>query len=240
MPKSKPGKFDFDVMFFSAHPDDAEFGAGGTLLKLAKKYEVVNVILTHGEAGTFGNPGLREKEAHAAGQYGGYTVKFLGFHDTYVDDNSDSAHKLAEVIRFYKPRIVIAPYHTNNSSHIDGVSHPDHLNTGRLAIKAARFAKFKNASIRGAPHNVSKVIYYMVPRFTKPSFIVDISEVAKDLPKLWACHESQFKGLAKGKIEERLLASRRIYSLFSPNSELCEAFIADEPLKIDFDVLLSS
>jgi N-acetylglucosamine malate deacetylase 1 len=227
-----------DVLFFSAHPDDAEFGCGGTLLMLAKRFKVVNVILTHGEAGTFGNPDVREKEAFAAGRFGGYSVEFLDFEDAFIDDNAANSYKLAAAIRKYRPKVVIAPYHTNNSSHTDGVSHPDHMATGRLAIKAARFAKFKNARIPGEPHLVGKLIYYMVPRFMKPSFMLDISAVADELPKLWACHDSQFNGLAKGKLEARLMAIRRYYSIFSPHSDISEAFIVDEPLKMDIDGLL--
>jgi LmbE family N-acetylglucosaminyl deacetylase len=227
-----------DVLFFSAHPDDAEFACGGTMLKLAKNHGVVNVILTRGEAGTFGNPETREKEAHAAALFGKYSVEFLDFRDNFVDDNAENAHKLAQIIRKYKPKVVFAPYHTNPSSHVDGISHPDHLNTGRLVVKAARFAKFKNAKLEGEAHSVKHLLYFMIPRFSKPSFVVDVSDVVQDLPKLWACHESQFKNLAKGKAEERFLLNRKVLAQSVQNVEYAEGFLADEVLKLDLDFLV--
>ena len=225
-----------DVLFFSAHPDDAEFAAGGTLIKLAKKYEVVNVILTHGEAGTFGNPEVREKEAKAASGFAGYTVEFLGFCDNFVEDNAENAHRLAQVIRKHRPKIIFAPYHTNNSRHTDGISHPDHLNTGRLAVKAARFAKFRNAKLEGEAHCTKALFFFMVPAFTKPSFTIDVSESVADLPKLWACHESQIRNLAKGTLEDKLIAMRKFLGL-TAGCEYAEGFMSDAPLCLDIDSL---
>jgi len=227
-----------DVLFFSAHPDDAEFAAGGTLIKLARKYKVANVILTRGEAGTHGTPEIREREAECAGKTGGYTIEFLDFRDNFVDDTAENAHKLAQVIRKYKPKIIFAPYHTNNSTHLDGVSHPDHLNTGRLVLKAARFAKFKNALLEGEAHAAHKIIYYMIPKDSKPDILIDVSDVVLELQALWECHASQFKNLGGGKLPERLLQSRQFFAQNSPKTEYAEGFIIDEPIFLCADYLI--
>ena len=140
------------------------------------------------------------------------------------------------MIRKYKPRMIFAPYHTNNSTHYDGVAHPDHIALGRLAVKAARFAKFRNAKIRGEAHQAQKIIYYMVPRYFKPSFIVDVSDAIDDLRKLWQCHKSQLK-IADGRIVERLLETRAYTGRLS-GVKYAEAFIIEEPLNIDIEGIM--
>ncbi len=222
-----------DVLIFSAHPDDAEFGMGGTLLKLAKGHKVVNVILTHGEAGTYGTPEVREQEAKRAAMLAKAEMEFLDFMDNHVEDTAENAKKLALVIRKYRPRVIFAPYHTNNFSHKDGAAHPDHTALGSLARKAARFAKFKNADIAGEAHTADKLVYYMVPKYRKPSFVVDVSEVVDALRNLWQCHESQLQ-MRHGKLVDYLLVQRRATGLFN-GVEHAEAFIMEEPLKVSAD-----
>jgi len=221
---------EYDVLFLSAHPDDTEFGCGGTYLKLARKYKVAHIILTRGEAGTYGDPITREKEAIKAAEYAGTTLEFLNFKDNHIENNAETAKIVAAIIRKYKPKIIFAPYHTLKSTHLDGLTHPDHEALGNIALKAARFAKFKNAEITGEPHQADKIIYYMIPRTLEPNIIIDISDVKEELIKLWSCHESQLN-LAKGKLPSRLLDFRRIageqYGL-----ELAEFFKIQKPIKI--------
>jgi len=222
-----------DVLFLSAHPDDAEFAAGGTLIKLSKKYEVAHVILTRGEAGTHGTPELRVKEAGNSAKHLGIKHEFMDFKDNDVEDTNDNARKIAEVIRKYKPKIIIAPYHSHNSTHTDGVSHPDHEALGKLAIKAARFAKFKNAPIEGECHKAQRIIYYMVPRYVKPTFIVNVSDIIPELKELWSCHQSQLR-LADGKLFEKLLMSRALHG-YDHGCEYAEPFIVDDSLSLDIE-----
>jgi N-acetylglucosamine malate deacetylase 1 len=228
----------YDVLFFSAHPDDAEFSAGGTLLKLAKKYKVVNVILTKGEAGTFGSPEERVKEAECAGKQGGYDIEFMDFRDNFVHDSPENAHKLAEVIRKYKPRIVFSTYHTQVAHHLDGISHPDHAATGKLALAACRFAKFKNSKVKGEAHTVDRIIYYMIPRKAMPSFVVDVSDIVGELPTHWKCHKSQFENLQKGLLVDRLMTSRKATGQMV-GLEYAEGFIVEEPVRLDVDDILN-
>ncbi len=222
-----------DVLIFSAHPDDAEFGMGGTLLKLAKRHKVVNIILTRGEAGTYGTPEVREQEAKQAALFAKAEVEFLDFMDNHVEDTVENAKKLALVIRKYSPRVIFAPYHTNNFSHKDGAAHPDHCALGSLVLKAARFAKFKNAAIADEAHTADKLVYYMVPKYQKPSFIVDVSEVVEEIRNLWQCHKSQLQ-MRQGKLADYLLVQRRAIGL-SNGVEHAEAFIMEEPLRISPD-----
>jgi len=224
-----------DIMFLSAHPDDAEFGMGGTYLKLSRRYECINIVLTLGESGTYGTPEERRSEVQAAARYAGAEIEILDFKDNHVEDNAENAKILAAIIRKYQPKIIFAPYHTGKSSHTEGMSHPDHTSLGSLALKAARFAKFKNAKIAGKEHTISKIIYYMVPHFMQPTMIVDITAIIDDLKRLWSKHKTQLQA-RNGKIEDILLSSRHHLGMIY-NIEYAEGFIT-EPIRMKEEWIL--
>jgi len=217
---------------FVSGPVSADLAAaGGTLIKLARQYRVISIVLTRGEAGTFGTPKIRIQEAKDAAVFAGADIQFLDFKDNHIEDNTASAKKLAQVIRTYQPRIVMAPYHTNDFSHKDGAAHPDHTALGRLARKACRLAKFKNIELKGKEHQVQTLIYYMIPKYVKPSFIIDVSDVEKDMQKLWQCHKSQTQ-LRKGRLLELLLWFREFHGRLN-GMKYAEAFVVEEPLKLN-------
>ena len=65
-----------DVLVLSVHPDDAELGCAGTILKhIAEGRKVGIVDLTRGELGTRGSAGIREQEAAAAANILGLAVR---------------------------------------------------------------------------------------------------------------------------------------------------------------------
>src|SRR5947207_13385062 len=85
-------------MVVTAHPDDSEFGAGGTVAKLAKEgCEVVYVIVTNGNKGSSDRSmtperlaRIREEEQrNAARTLGVERVAFLGYADGEVEDTRD-------------------------------------------------------------------------------------------------------------------------------------------------------
>jgi N-acetylglucosamine malate deacetylase 1 len=221
----------FDILLFSAHPDDVDFAMGGTFLKLARTHRVAHVILTRGEAGTYGNPQVREEEARCSAQFAGATLEFLDFKDNHVEDTAETAKILAGVIRKYCPKLIFAPYHTNNGTHVDGRAHPDHSALGRAVLKAARFAKFKNAPIQGEKHAADRIIYYMVPVYMKPSFVVDVSDIMPDLNELWKCYGTQLS-IRDGKIVDVLTTERKWLGAQN-GCEYAEGFLVDTPLKVD-------
>ncbi len=224
-----------DILLLAAHPDDVDFGMGATYLKLCEKHAVAQVILTHGEAGTHGTPVEREAEANEAAAFAGSTVEFLDFKDNHVEATVENAKKIAAVIRKYQPRIVMAPYHTNDAPHLDGRAHPDHTALGRLALMACRFAKFKNADVAGVAHCAARIVYYMVPAYMKPSFVVDVTSHIPKLKELWSKYPSQLK-IRDGKIVDMLLLDRQ-WQGKQNGLEYAEAFIADAPLVLKADDL---
>lgn len=221
------------VLAFGAHPDDLEFGMGGTLLKLVDKgFKVVMVVLTKGEAGTHGTPEIREKECKKAAEFIGAEIEILDFKDCHIEDNVESRHKIADVIRKYKPDLVFAPYHTNKHGHKDGVAHPDHTATGNIVRHALRFAKFKGLKMNHEHHFVPHVIYYMIPRYEQPTLVNDISEYFEKWIELAKLHESQLGGVVTS---DRLSQYRKHYGSMI-KAEHGEGFIVDEPINFSPDL----
>ena len=65
---------DLDVLVVAPHPDDAELGMGGGILRLLKAGKRVGVLdLTNGEPTPHGSPELRAEETAAATEILGLT-----------------------------------------------------------------------------------------------------------------------------------------------------------------------
>lgn len=227
-----------DVLAFGAHPDDAEFGMGASLVRFARSGAAVALcVLTRGEAGTFGTPEQREREMRAAAARLGAEIEVLDFEDCRVADTAESRMKAAAVIRRHRPRLVFAPYHTNPASHHDGLAHPDHTATGAIVRAAARFAKFRGlAGIPGEPWDAAHLFYYMVPRTMRPAFYHDVTAHMDEWETIARCHETQMQ-LREGTIMERLRAHRRGYGA-AVGVAYAEGFLTDDPLPFDLDWLL--
>ena len=89
-----------DILVFGAHPDDAEFGMGASLVKFVRSGASVTVcVLTRGEAGTFGTGEKREEEMRAAAARLGGALEILDFRDCQVFDTFEARVALAEVVR---------------------------------------------------------------------------------------------------------------------------------------------
>lgn len=174
--QAAPQPFLYDAVAFSAHPDDAEMAMGGTLAALTSAGRRVAIVsLTRGELGTYGTAEEREQEAAAAARILGCELRWLDFPDGGVFDDVPNRHRLVEVLRELRPRVVFAPYPYTRTSHRDGRSNADHLATGLLVREACKLARFVKLFPMLAPHAVQRLYSYMVPDDVKPSWVVDIS-----------------------------------------------------------------
>lgn len=222
-----------DVLVFGAHPDDAEFGMGGTILTLRRAGKSVAIcVLTRGEAGSFGTPQVREQEMRAAAAHAGAELEILDFRDCQVTDSYENRLKLAAVIRKHRPALIFAPYHTQQGGHLDGVAHPDHAALGVLAKHAARYAKFKGLQdLQGAPWAAPRMLYYMVPRHLAPAIVNDVTPVMDEWEALAQCHASQLQ-ILDGKVLEFLKCYRSMYGALM-RVQYGEGFLCDEPLPFE-------
>src|ERR1700748_292138 len=109
-----------DILVLPVHPDDAELGCSGTIVKhIAQGKKVGIADLTRGELGTRGSAEIRDKEAAASAKIlGVHARENLGLPDGFFENTREHQLKVIEAIRKYQPEIVITnAYHDR---------HPDH------------------------------------------------------------------------------------------------------------------
>ena len=181
-----------DVLLFGAHPDDVEWGAGGTVLTLRAKGTSFGVVdLTRGEMGSRGTSEERDKEAQEAASWMGARFREnLGMPDCGVIDSVENRQRIASVIRRYRPKLVLAPYWEDR--------HPDHAATGHLIRNAAVHCTLRKSNDPNPPHKPLAYLYYLLHHFKHPSMVVDISGVYQSKLELLRMHASQFAKTAEG------------------------------------------
>lgn len=179
-----------DILAIFAHRDDAELTCGGTLVKAARSGRTTAIVdLSQGEMGTRGSAELRGAEATKAAEILGCIAReTLGLPDAGLENTPATREALARVIRRFRPRIVIAPS-------MEG-RHPDH----RVAAQLVRDACFVAGLAKIAPdvpkHRPLKVLHALSYRqdFTRPTFVVGISDEFERKMDAVKCYASQFDG----------------------------------------------
>jgi len=228
-----------DILAFGAHPDDAEIGCGGLLLKLKDRgYRTGIVYLTVGEMGSRGTPEIRRQELTAAAKVLGLDyVEVMDFQDCRVMDDFESRLKIARAVRQQRPTIVLAPYWDGPPGR--GVGHTDHQTAGSLVSHGVNFAHLRALPLEGEPHSVSNIFYYLYPREMSPSFVVDISDYIDQWVEVLKCHHSQFYNTETERYDfvDTLVAVARAHGV-SIGARYAQGFIATEPLKVDDPFML--
>jgi LmbE family N-acetylglucosaminyl deacetylase len=132
------------VLVITAHPDDVDFGAAGTIAQWTDAgLEVSYCIVTDGEAGGSDRSVsradmavLRQAEQTAAAkQVGVHDLHFLGYPDGSVEPSLALRRDLARVIRLLRPDRVVCQSPERNYARM-GASHPDHRAAGSAALDA--------------------------------------------------------------------------------------------------------
>src|SRR6185437_9968839 len=91
------------ILVFAPHPDDAELGMGGTIVKLAKQGHKIRIVdMTNGEPTPHGTVETRTKEWTAAAKVLGVERTLLGLKNREIVHDIPSRHKTAAVIREHK------------------------------------------------------------------------------------------------------------------------------------------
>src|SRR6478736_1642716 len=103
---------DLDYLVIAPHPDDAELGAGGTILLLKAQGARVGVLdLTDGEPTPHGSPEVRRRETEAATAILGLDWRGnLGLPNRALTADLAARRQLAVVVRELRPRCLFAPY----------------------------------------------------------------------------------------------------------------------------------
>jgi bacillithiol biosynthesis deacetylase BshB1 len=164
-----------DILVLSVHPDDAELGCAGTILKhiaLGKKVGIVD--LTRGELGTRGSAEIRDKEAAASAQILGLAVREnLGLPDGFFQNDKEHQLRVIAAIRKYQPQIVITnAYHDR---------HPDHgrasdlVETSSFLSGLRKIETFSNGEAQ-QPWRPDLLLHFIQDEYIKPDILIDVTD----------------------------------------------------------------
>ncbi len=186
MPKSDE---QLDALVIAPHPDDAELGMGGAILKMQAQGQRVGILdLTSGEPTPHGSPEIRKRETLAATEVLGVKWRMnLGLPNRSLEPSLEARAKLAGVIRQTRPRWLFAPWWID--------AHPDHTAATKLVDDARFWAKLTKSDLPGEPHHPARIYNYYCVHLkihAQPAFVLDISEQWAQKIKAIACYESQF------------------------------------------------
>lgn len=159
------------ILAIGAHPDDIEFGCGGTLLKLSKRGDRIHfLVLTKGGAGNAASSTRRKEQERSAG-YLKAKIFWGGYEDTRVPSGRVLISRIEEVMKKVKPDIVFCNYFDD--------THQDHRILGDACYSATRYTK--------------RVVFYEVPTTCnfEPDVFVDIAQVMNKKLSLLRLHASQ-------------------------------------------------
>lgn len=180
-----------DILAISAHPDDVEVAAGGTLLHHVRLGRKVGLLdLTKAELSTRGNPAKRTEEANQSAQILGAALREqLDLPDGFFTVEEANLRKVVTQIRKYQPEIILA-----NS--LDD-RHPDHQRAANLVAQAVFLANlikvetFENDRPQ-VTWRTKAVYHYVQDRTCKPDFVVDISPFIEQKFEAIRAYKSQF------------------------------------------------
>lgn len=181
-------------MVIGAHPDDAEFHAGGLMLQwVGAGYTVMIVSLTDGSAGhqTLGPQALakvRRLEALAAAKLLDAEVQVWNTPDGALEATLERREKLIRTIREYAPDLIV--------THRPADYHPDHRAAAQLVQDACYLLQVPNIVPNVEPMSAIPPVLLAADRFTYPrpfraDWVIDTSASIGGVVELLHCHASQ-------------------------------------------------
>jgi LmbE family N-acetylglucosaminyl deacetylase len=190
------------ILVVMAHPDDCDFGAGGTIAQwTAKGISVSYCIITNGDQGGEESDvpleemaKVRQREQRDAGAALGVSdITFLNHRDGWLVPTIELRKEIVREIRKSKPDRMVIQSPERNYERIFA-SHPDHLAAGEVAIQAVypdarnpyAFTDLKEAGFE--PWRVKEVWITSSPT---PNHFVDITDTFPKKIAALKAHVSQ-------------------------------------------------
>jgi LmbE family N-acetylglucosaminyl deacetylase len=220
------------AMIVAAHPDDPEFGVGGTVGKWNREgIRVVYVICTNGDKGS-SDPDMTseslaeirmQEQLAAARVIGVNDVVFLGYGDGELEDSSVFRGQVVRLIRKYRPDTVVThdPYRKY-------MSHHDHRVTGQVTLDAifpyARDHLFypEHREEGLTPFKVKEVL---LSGSEDPNYFVDIAESFDLKTRAILCHVSQIGDHSVDREQWVAEHKKRMAAMTGrPDMPYCESF----------------
>lgn len=188
-----------------AHPDDAEYGAAGTVAAWVKQgVEVRYVLCSNGASGS-SDPemtrerlqGIRLEEQQAAADVLGVTeVIPLGFEDGYLYPTPELRKAVSREIRRHKPDVIITPHDpAMRTAMTFYLNHPDHIAVGEVVYRAINPDASSGLMFpelwreEGLAPHLPKAL--LVSNFIEGTTYIDISDTLETKVQALLCHRSQ-------------------------------------------------
>src|SRR5215217_4800974 len=220
------------VLCVFAHPDDADFGAAGTIARwVAEGLEVSYVLVTRGDTGGFDDtprermPLLREAEQRAAAAaIGVKQVEFFeGYTDGIVTPSIELRREITGAIRRYRPDRILTSSPLRRWDRVAGPSHPDHLAVGE-AVTCSVYPDSRNPFAYpelGEAWTVREVWYLGGP---SPDHAVDITDYFDRKMAALNAHVTQVSHMTdlESFLRQRLAGMAKEAGL--DEGRLCESF----------------
>lgn len=183
-----------NVVIIGAHPDDAEFFAGGTAIKWARLgHRVFFVSMTNGDIGHHAMAGgalaqRRAGEARRSAEIAGVRELLLDHHDGELMPTLEARKEVVRLLREYGADLVL--------THRPWDYHPDHRYTAMLVQDAAFMVTVPFFCPDVPPLARNPVFMYLMDPFQKPcpfrpDVAVDVDDVMDEKWRLLDAMESQ-------------------------------------------------
>jgi len=182
------------LLIIGAHPDDAEYHAGGLATiyrELGRSVRMLSV--TDGGAGHFRRTPeelipMRRQEMADAGAVIGAAYETLGFPDGELLPSIEVRHRIIQEIREFQPDLVL--------THRTCDYHPDHRATGQTVQDASYLVTVPLVLPEVPPLFCAPVFASMVDLFTRPArlrvdVILDVENHVDKIAAMLACQRSQ-------------------------------------------------
>jgi LmbE family N-acetylglucosaminyl deacetylase len=163
-----------NIICIGAHPDDAEYYAGGTLVQWARAgHRTLLVSMTNGDIGHYAMAGgslaqRRAAESRRSAERGGVSSLMLDNHDGELMPTLEVRKSIVKLIREFEADIVL--------THRPFDYHPDHRYTGMAVQDAAFMVTVPNFCPDVPPLRKNPVFLYMMDDFSRPApFRADIA-----------------------------------------------------------------
>ncbi|MGV3546214.1 MAG: bacillithiol biosynthesis deacetylase BshB1 [Pedobacter sp.] len=185
-----------DLLVLAVHPDDAELGCSGTIIKhIAQGKKVGIVDFTKGELGTRGTVETRAEESkNASAIMGVHARENIGIRDGFFKNDEAHQMEVVRMIRKYQPEIVLTNALYDR--------HPDHGRASDLANDAIFLSGLRRVEteLDGVSQEAWRprlTLQYIQDTYIKPDIIIDISEQMEQKIEAIRAFKTQFDSPSK-------------------------------------------
>jgi len=160
-----------NILAIGAHPDDIEFGCGGTLTKYSQRgHRLFLMVMTGGGSGAPSETRMAEQAA-AQRVLGVEEIFWGGYQDTHLGVDAELIKKIESVIASVKPEFIFC--------HFPDDTHQDHRHLAQAVMSATRY--------------IRNVLFYEGPTTQNfnPQVYVDIADTLEVKLEALQAHRSQ-------------------------------------------------